>query len=137
MMSEWSRSCFNADLDKMKTCLEKDPAILDSRESTLRLNGLLHVIAGVAGRMSYLASSEDIAPFKAPPSMAKQYVKAICYLVEKGSDIHSRNAAGHTALHMVTYDYVSELDLQVAEVLIALGADVNARYRLRPLKKPC
>jgi hypothetical protein len=125
MMSEWSRACFAADLDKMKSCLEQDPTLLDRRESILRLNGLLHVAAGACGRISYVSEPDDTA--LEPTSPTPDYVKAICYLVEKGADLQSRNIAGHTALHMLTHEEVSVLSLQLAEVLIVLGADVNAR----------
>lgn len=125
MMSEWSHVYFRADLDEMKVYLNRNPTLLDRRESILRLNGLLHVVAGAHGRISFLAEGDDEA--LKPATTAENFVKAICYLVKKGADVHSRNVAGHTALHMLTHSKVSMLCLQLAEVLIVLGADVNAR----------
>jgi hypothetical protein len=101
MMTEWSRVCFRADLNKIKDCLEQDLSLLDRRESILQLNGILHVVAGAHGRISTIADE---------------------------ADLHSRNIAGHTALHMLTHDKATVMSLQLAEVLIVLGADVNARY---------
>jgi hypothetical protein len=126
MMTEWSRVCFKADLDKIKDCLVQDPSLLDRRESILRLNGILHVVAGAHGRISYIANENDQA--LEPATTTDKFVEAICYLVEKGADLHSRNLAGHTALHMLTHDEATVPSLQLAEVLIVLGADVNARY---------
>jgi hypothetical protein len=126
MMTEWSRVCFRADLNKIKDCLEQDLSLLDRRESILQLNGILHVVAGAHGSISTIADEDD--RFLEPATTVDNFVKAICHLVEKGADLHSRNIAGHTALHMLTHDKATVMSLQLAEVLIVLGADVNARY---------
>ncbi len=52
-MSQWSQQCYQADLASVKKTLRHAKAnreiYLDKRESSLRFNALMHVIAGAQG----------------------------------------------------------------------------------------
>jgi len=45
-LSQWVRDCYNGDLPAVKSQAEKDPTLIEKRESILRLSALFHVIAG-------------------------------------------------------------------------------------------
>jgi hypothetical protein len=45
-LSQWVRDCYNGDLPAVKAQAEKDPTLIEKRESILRLSALFHVIAG-------------------------------------------------------------------------------------------
>jgi hypothetical protein len=45
-LSQWVRDCYNGDLPAVKAHVEKDPTLIEKRESILRMSGLFHVISG-------------------------------------------------------------------------------------------
>ena len=59
----------------------------------------------------------------------KDHVQTLAYLLEKGANVEMRDCAGNTGIHNACGLYANELTLKLAGMLIAKGADVNARNR--------
>ncbi len=46
ILSQWVRDCYTGDLLAVQAQAEKDPTLIEKRESVLRYSALFHVIAG-------------------------------------------------------------------------------------------
>ena len=105
------KDCFSGKLDKIKAHLEREPRLLDRRESLLRLNGLMHVVQGY--RM------------KPTPS----HMECLKFLVQRGTPVDSKDVAGHTCLHYCTGKFGNMETCEMAEYLLVEGADINMKNR--------
>ncbi len=90
-------ACELGQVDQVKTFLDKDPALANSKDN----NGFapLHWAAG--------GGSRDVTAI----------------LLGKGADVNARNDSGATPLHLAAFMGRND----VVELLLAKGADVNAR----------
>ena len=90
-------ACELGQVDQVKTFLDKDPALANSKDN----NGFapLHWAAG--------SGSRDVTAI----------------LLAKGADINARNDSGATPLHLAAFMGRND----VVELLLAKGAEVNAR----------
>ena len=68
-------------LDRIKSHLQREPRLLDRRETPMRINGLMYAIHGYAA-------------LRTP-----EHMRCIQLLVEKGSPVNSKDVAGSTPLH--------------------------------------
>jgi hypothetical protein len=127
LMSAWSRCCFLSDLGVIKFALKKDSALLDKRESCLRLNGFLHAIFGAVCKSP---SYEHWTDNTIAPLGEDHVVESLVFLLRSGTDVNSRDSSGSTALFYLTGHGASEFTLRLAQILIKdFGADVNAVNR--------
>ena len=117
-MSDWMKDCFDGKLDSIKDHLERDPTLLDRRESPLLMNGLMYAIHG----------------YKIRPT--QEHVSCIELLVERGTPINSRDLSGFTPLYQLVSGCswgvvgVHGQLTGVADFLLGRGADINAKNRL-------
>jgi hypothetical protein len=118
-MSQWSADCYNGDLDEIKAHLKREPRLVDRRESVLRKNGLFHVING----------TRATGILKGPPSSARRYLACAKYLVEKGTPVECRTVTGSSPLMQCTGGRGNKYTLMIADYLLEVGADINARDR--------
>jgi|GEM_PF-508526 len=93
------------DLNKVRTLIEADPALLDSRDD-----------GGATPLHSACLSS--------PPSFTRQ-VAVANLLLGKGANVNARNNYGFTPLHFASSG--RSPDFALIQLLIAKGADVNAQ----------
>lgn len=105
------KDCFSGKLDKIKAHLEKEPRLLDRRESLIRLNGLMHVVQG----------------FRLKPS--PRHMECVKYLVKRGTPVDSKDVAGHTCLHYCTGRFGNKETCEMAKYLLENGADINMKNR--------
>lgn len=117
-MSEWMKDCFAGNLGNIEVHLERDPSLLDRRESPLLMNGLMYAIHG----------------FKLRPT--QQHPSCIAYLVERGTPVNSKDLAGFTPLYQLVSGCCwgvvggdSKLT-KIANFLLEQGADMNKKNRL-------
>lgn len=121
-MSDWSRFCFTGDIESIKEWVEKDSAIIQYRESLMRMCGILHVIAG-----SRATSEPDY--FTSQMKRKMDFKGALEYLIDKGADIQIRDFAGQSPLHHCLSGAGSDLSFELAKILLKRGADPNAVNR--------
>lgn len=131
-MSPWSKDCYTANLKQIKTHLEKDKKILDRRESVLRMNGLMHVIAGAR------SVDNNRVPYelRVQPSSASAHFEAFKYLISQGANIESKDVAGYTPLFHCLTALGNSKTYEMAEYLLKeKKADPNAvnRFGCTPL----
>ena len=105
------KDCFSGKLDKIKAHLEKEPRLLDRRESLLRMNGLMHVVQG----------------YRLKPSA--RHMECVKFLVEKGTPVDSKDVAGHTCVHMCTGKFGNKDTCEMAKYLLMKGANINIKNR--------
>ena len=91
-MSEWMKGCFNGNLDKIKEHLEKEPRLLDRRESLLRMNGLMHVIQGFRQSESVCLEQCREAGYKDMKFSSDNHMDSLRYLLEKGTPVDCKQA---------------------------------------------
>ena len=104
-------------LDSIKSHLERQPRLLDRRETPMRLNGLMYAIHGYGG-------------FRTP-----EHMKCIKFLVDKGASVNSKDVAGNTPLHHCIYRWCIGVEedvpmVEVANYFLHMGADINIMNRL-------
>ena len=138
-MSEWMKACYYGRLDEIKKHLEKEPRLLDRRESLLRMNGLMHVIQGF--RQSESSSLEYLKRkpgFEHITFSEVDHVKCLRYLLEKGTPIDCKDFLGHTPLHQCTGALGTKGLCKLAKCLLDAGADINIenRFGYAPLIEP-
>ena len=110
------KDCFKGKLDNIKSHLQRQPRLLDRRETPMRLNGLMFAIHGY-GRLR-----------------TREHMKCIKFLVDKGASVNSRDVAGNTPLHYCilrwTMDVKEDVPMEeVAYYLLQMGADIDSMNR--------
>lgn len=134
-LSSWCKLCYVGDveglvseleqctsgLDLPELCRATRDQLLDKRESQLRFPALLHVICGA----------------RQHPSI--QHVECVKVLLRHNADTTARDIAGNTPLHHCMTLYGNSITLEIAELLVKAGADINAQNRVgrTPLFEPC
>jgi len=127
-LSDWSRDCYNGHLDKVKARLATEDGVkkwLDYRESSLRFNGIIHVINGARS----LAFSGYMSSYRG--DRKGKHMKCLEFLLSKGADPNCKDVAGYTPIHHCTLHRYTPLTLEMAQVLVKHGADVNKTNRFR------
>ena len=140
VMSSWAKDCYEGKLNEVKEHLAENPNLLEQRESTLRMAGLHHVIAG-ARTINPIPSNAKAFPEKVRVKVtdSTDHIGCIKYLIEQGARVEAKDVAGHTPLHHCTTLVGNNLTLKIAKVLIEVGgADVNSinRFGETPLVAP-
>lgn len=126
-LTDWCRACYYGDLDKVRKYIagivteEDRKQLLERRESMIRFCGIFHVICGA--RMN--------------PS--KHHVPIATMIIEAGCRLDSKDIAGYTPLHHCLTMYGNTTTLQIAELLVKKGIDVNGKNRFgcTALFEPC
>lgn len=123
--SEWAKNCFEGEFDKVKAAVERDPGVLEWRESQLRNGSVLHVIAGARS----LGNQQIDKKFWPRTGRGKDHVKTLEYLLDKGANVEMRDIAGNTGILNACGYFCNDLTVKLATLLLQRGADINARNR--------
>jgi hypothetical protein len=95
--------------------------LLERRESKLRMNSILHLIAGARIKDSILKK------YKVKDD---EYIKSLKLLIENKANINAKDFAGYsTIMHCFTC-YGNSLTKKLAEILLQAGANINAQNRI-------
>jgi len=125
-LSDWSRDCYNGHIEKVKARLADEASVkkwLDYRESSLRFNGILHIINGARS----LAFTGFMSSYKGDSK--GKHMECLKFLLSKGANPNCKDVAGYTPIHHCTLHRYTALTLKMAEVLVKHGADVNLTNR--------
>ena len=139
-LSQWSKDCYNGNLEEIKKKVAGNPKIIESRESTLHMAALHHVIAG-ARTINPIPSNAKKIPKRMCVTVndGTDHVGSIKYLLEKGARVEAKDVAGHTPLHHCVTSMANVITLKIAEILLTIGkANVNSvnRFGSTPLFEP-
>ena len=137
-MSEWMKDCFKGNLDKIKEHLEKEPRLLDRRESLLRMNGLMHVIEGFKQSESICLEVWQKAGNEDMEFISEDHMDSLRYLLEKGTPVDCKDFLGHTPLHRCIGAFGTKGLCKLAKCLLDKGANINIenRFGFSPLIEP-
>lgn len=126
-LSQWCKDCYNGNTERVEDRLETDDSIklwLDYRESSLRFNGLFHVVAGAT---SLVMKDGDARVHKADES--GNHVRCMKLLLSKGANPNSRDICGYSPLHHCIMHVLTPLTMQLGDILLENGADIDAVNR--------
>lgn len=128
-LSAWCKALYFARINEVKEFIEQARDVSESelnkllnrRESMLRMGGILHVIAGCRQEKS------------------NRHVTLTKILLEAGANPNIKDVAGYSALHHCCTIIGNPKTLEIGQLLLDNGADINARNRFgcTPLMEPC
>jgi len=118
-LSDWCKALYFARIEEVKEFLSKAnegsgvemAQLLNKRESMLRFGGVLHIIAGCRQEKT------------------KRHVSLMKILLDAGANPNIKDVAGYSALHHCCTIYGNSKTLELAELLLEYGAEVNAKNR--------
>ena len=126
-LSQWCKDCYNGDTEKVEERLDSNEGLklwLDYRESSLRFSGLFHVVAGAT---SLVMKDGDARVHRADDN--GNHAKCMKLLLSKKANPNSRDICGYTPLHHCVMHVLTPLTMQLGDILIKNGANVDAVNR--------
>ena len=133
LSTAWAKALFSGDyegvLDIIKGKTEiQIKQLLGMRESLMNYCAVFHVVQGARGLHSK-TEWKDIQICQRNLNVKNEHVKILLKLLSLGVDVNVRDVAGFTPLHHCCQLFGNDVTLQMAEILIKAGAEVDAKNR--------
>merc|ERR1719318_163248 len=138
-LSDWLKVLWCGDFDGMMRILKnldkmEGARLIIKRETMLNMSPIFHVIMGAKQlRHEKCANHESCKKFliqvKQQLDVKEDHIKVLQKLISLKAHVNVRDVAGYAPLHHCVTEFSDEICLQMADILLKAGADVNAQNR--------
>ena len=133
-LSDWLKTIYGGDYDgfmkmiKGKTEIEMK-MMISRRETMMNMSAIFHVICGSWFFSPKNRLTKQQAEGRKLMKVKNEHMEIFLKLIDLGCDVNIRDVAGFTPFHHCCCVFATEETLEMAEMLLKKGADINAKSR--------